>query len=140
ARILGDAEGCGLFALWLPATGPDEEEGRWLRGLFGGRAHLAVELHREGDDAARLAQLLALASRLDMVPLAAGDVHMDVRRRRVLQDTLTAIRHNLPLAECGAHVFRNGERHLRTRRALGNIHPPALLDAAVRLARRCSFR
>ncbi|MBN8727938.1 MAG: error-prone DNA polymerase [Xanthomonadales bacterium] len=139
ARILGNAEDCGLFALWLPAAEPDEEEGRWLRGLLGERAHLAVELHREGDDAARLAQLLALASRLGLTPLAAGDVHMDVRRRRVLQDTLTAIRHNLPLADCGAHLFRNGERHLRTRRALGNIHPPALLDAAVRLARRCSF-
>src|SRR5690606_32589277 len=95
--------------------------------------------HREQDDAARLAQLLAIAARLDMQPLAAGDVHMDVRRRRALQDTMTAIRHNLPLAECGAQLFRNGERHLRTRRALGNIHGATLMDNAVQLARRCSF-
>ncbi|HRF84730.1 MAG TPA: error-prone DNA polymerase, partial [Pseudoxanthomonas sp.] len=45
----------------------------------------------------------------------------------------------LPLAECGAVLFRNGERHLRTRRALANIHPPALLEAAAALARRCTF-
>src|SRR5690606_20444291 len=76
---------------------------------------------------------------LAMVPVAAGDVHMDVRRRRVLQDTMTAIRHNIPLSEAGAHLFCNGERHLRTRRALGNIYPHALLDAAVQLARRCTF-
>src|SRR5690606_14627595 len=48
------------------------------------------------------------------------------------------------LAECGAHLFRNGERHLRTRRALGNIYASveggqALLSAAVELARRCTF-
>lgn len=139
--VLGDAgaEASGLFALWLPGAEPQAEQGRWLQAVFGARAHLAVELHREQDDAARLQRLLALADALAMTPLASGDVHMDVRRRRMLQDTMTAIRHNLALAECGAHLFRNGERHLRTRRALGNIHPPALLDNAVRLARRCSF-
>src|SRR3546814_1008313 len=117
---------------------------RWLRNVFGDRAHLAVELHREDDDAARLARLIALAGELQLVPLAAGDVHMATRRQRVLQDTVTAIRHGLPLAECGAHLFRNGERHLPTRRALGNIHSrvaggQALLAAAVELARRCTF-
>ncbi|MGX9718671.1 error-prone DNA polymerase [Stenotrophomonas acidaminiphila] len=133
------AEASGLFALWLPGAEPQPEQGRWLQQRFGARAHLAVELHREQDDDARLQALLALAEALRMTPLTSGDVHMDVRRRRMLQDTMTAIRHNLPLAECGAHLFRNGERHLRTRRALGNIHPPALLENAVRLARRCTF-
>jgi error-prone DNA polymerase len=135
--VLGDAP-LGLFALWLPAAEPEVAHGQWLRGIFGARAHLAVELHRERDDAARLAQLLALARQLDLVAVACGDVHMARRRDRIVQDTLTAIRHTLPLAECGAHLFRNGERHLRSRRALCNIHPPALLQAAVDLARRCS--
>ncbi|RZA21940.1 MAG: error-prone DNA polymerase [Lysobacteraceae bacterium] len=133
----------GLFALWCPAVQPDPEQGHWLRGVFGARAHLAVELHREQDDAARLRELLTLAQALHLVPLAAGDVHMALRRQRVLQDTMTAIRHGLPLAECGEHLFRNGERHLRTRRALGTIHAVdgrhALLDATVQLARRCTF-
>ena len=140
-RVLGggDPEAGGLFALWLPARAPDEGQGRWLREVFGARAHLAVELHREQDDAARLHELLGLAGRLSMAAVATGDVHMNVRRQRVLQDTMTAIRHGLPLAACGGHLFRNGERHLRTRRALGNIHPPALLESAVRLAERCTF-
>ena len=129
----------GMFALWLPARVPDVEQGEWLRGLLGERAYLAVELHREQDDDARLHTLLALAGQLGMSALASGDVHMDVRRQRVLQDTMTAIRHGLPLADCGEHLFRNGERHLRTRRALGNIHGTSLLEAAVQLARRCTF-
>ncbi|WP_019398628.1 error-prone DNA polymerase [Pseudoxanthomonas sp. GW2] len=132
-------EGCGLFALWLPGAEPDPAQGRWLRLLFGERAYLAVELHREQDDAARLARLQELAARLQMTAVAAGDVHMDVRRRRVLQDTLTAIRHNLTLAECADRLFRNGERHLRTRRALAAIYPAPLLQASVELARRCHF-
>ena len=139
-----DAGATGLFALWLPGAEPDPGEGAWLRKVFSDRAHLAVELHREDDDAARLARLLVLAAELGLQPLAAGDVHMATRRQRVLQDTVTAIRHGLPLAECGAHLFRNGERHLRTRRALGNIYGAveggrALLQAAVELARRCTF-
>ena len=135
---------CGLFALWIPGQEVDPEQGRWLRTLFAERAFLAVELHREQDDVARLARLQEVAAQLRMAPVAAGDVHMDVRRRRALQDTMTAIAHNLPLAECGARLFRNGERHLRSRRALGNIYGAvpggqALLDNAVQLARRCSF-
>jgi error-prone DNA polymerase len=129
----------GLFALWLPARTPEEGEGGWLRRLFGDRAWLAVELHRDGDDSARLAELAALAQRLQLRALASGDAHMAIRRQRVLQDTITAIRRGLPLAGAGAHLFRNGERHLRTRRALGNIYPHELLAEAVALARRCTF-
>src|SRR5690606_36068156 len=102
-RVLGagDSEVGGLFALWLPARVPDEAQGRWLQQVFGARAHLAVELHREQDDTARLQQLLDLSSRLSMQAIASGDVHMDVRRQRALQDTMTSIRHSLPLSECG---------------------------------------
>ncbi|SEL85146.1 DNA polymerase III, alpha subunit [Pseudoxanthomonas sp. GM95] len=127
-----------LFALWLPGGVPQPEEGQWMQQVFGERAYLAVELHRECDDAARLASLLTLARQLRMTPLASGDVHMANRRDRALQDTVTAIRHTVPLAEAGAVLFRNGERHLRSRRALGNIYPAALLQAAVEVAQRCS--
>ncbi|WP_386338481.1 error-prone DNA polymerase [Xanthomonas citri pv. citri] len=129
----------GVFALWLPGAQPQAEQGAWLQQVFGERVFLAVELHREQDDVARLHVLQALAQQLGMTALASGDVHMAQRRERIVQDTLTAIRHTLPLAECGAHLFRNGERHLRTRRALGNIYPDALLQATVELAQRCTF-
>ncbi|QRD61314.1 error-prone DNA polymerase [Xanthomonas citri] len=129
----------GVFALWLPGAQPQAEQGAWLQQVFGERAFLAVELHREQDDVARLHVLQALAQQLGMTALASGDVHMAQRRERIVQDPLTAIRHTLPLAECGAHLFRNGERHLRTRRALGNIYPDALLQATVELAQRCTF-
>ena len=139
-----DAESHGLFALWLPDRIPDAADGAWLQSIFGECAYLAVELHRDGDDTHRFAQLLQLADSLRMTPVAAGDVHMATRRERVLQDTMTAIRHGVPLAEAGELLFRNGERHLRTRRALANIYGAmeggqALLATAVDIARRCTF-
>ena len=156
ARDAFDDGVTGLFAIWLPgenkkgsgsicpgigsdANVPQIEPDPFLRETFGARAFLAVELHRDHDDDARLAALLALAAQTGIMPLAAGDVHMATRRQRVLQDTVTAIRHGVALADCGAQLFRNGERHLRSRRALGNIHPHALLAEAVALARRCTF-
>jgi error-prone DNA polymerase len=139
-----DAESHGLFAFWLPDRIPDAADGAWLQSIFGERAYLAVELHRDGDDTQRCVRLLQLANGLRMTPVAAGDVHMAIRRERVLQDTMTAIRHGVPLAEAGELLFRNGERHLRTRRALANIYGAmegghALLATAVDIARRCTF-
>ncbi|RDI99441.1 error-prone DNA polymerase [Dyella solisilvae] len=129
----------GTLALWLPEAEPQPEHGAWLRTLFPGRLWLAVELHRGPDDARRLAQLQALAEALSLPMVAAGDVHMHVRRRRALQDVMTALRHHRTVAEAGDLLFPNGERHLRTREALAAIHPAELLAESVRIASRCHF-
>jgi len=129
----------GTLVLWIPASVIDRQHGAWLRHHFGDRLWLAVELHRDRDDAARLQALAETAHALGIPMVAAGDVHMDIRRRRALQDTMTAIRHRLTIAEAGAVLFRNGERHLRTRAALGAIHPSQLLDETLRIAARCRF-
>jgi error-prone DNA polymerase len=71
--------------------------------------------------------------------VAAGDVHMHVRSRKPLQDTLTAIRVGRPLAECGLALQPNAERHLRSRLALANLYPPELLAETLNVARRCRF-
>ena len=129
----------GVLALWLPDAEPDRGHGLWLRSLFGDRLWLAVELLRQEDDAAKLARLLSLAGDLGIPAVAAGDVHMHVRSRRVLQDTLTAIRHRKTLIDARGLLFRNGERHLRRRETLAAIYPEALLAETNRIARRCSF-
>jgi len=129
----------GLLALWIPGREPDRGEGEWLRGAFPDRCWLAVELHRGPDDQARQRGLLALAASLSLPAVAAGDVHMHERRRRALQDVLAANRHHLAVAEAGAHLFPNGERHLRTLRALSAMHLPELLAESVRIAGRCRF-
>ncbi|WP_434580655.1 error-prone DNA polymerase [Pseudomonas sp. Z5-35] len=129
----------GLLALWVPGGKDPEAQGRWLQRFFAGRLWLAVQLHCGQDDRKRLADLLALATRLDLPAVATGDVHMHVRGRRALQDTMTAIRHHVTVAEAGQRLHPNGERHLRSRKDLADLYPRALLDETLEIARRCTF-
>ena len=129
----------GVLALWLPADPPAAADGIWLREMFHDRSWLAVELLREHDDGRRLAELLALGRQLGLPCVAAGDVHMHIRRRLPLQQTMTAIRHRLPLDQVADRLFRNGERHLRRLDALAGLYPPALLQETLRVAQRCRF-
>ena len=127
----------GLLALWLGEHQLAHAD--WLQAHFPGRSWLGIALHRGADDAERLRQALALAARCGLPPVACGDVHMHARGRRALQDCMTAIRHHLPVAEAGAHLFANGERHLRRRQELAELYPAELLAETLRISERCRF-
>ncbi len=129
----------GLLALWVPDTVDDFASGHWLKQTFTDGLWLAVQLHRGQDDTRRLDALLTLARELRIPAVASGDVHMHTRGRRALQDTMTAIRHHLPVAEAGLRLHPNGERHVRSLDALQSIYPQALLDETLTIARRCTF-
>jgi error-prone DNA polymerase len=133
----------GLLAIWLPDLGQStaqvEAQGAWLSNRFTETLWLGVELHCGPDDHQRLAQLMALARTQRIEAVAMGDVHMHARGRRALQDTMTAIRHHLPVAEAGHRLFPNGERHLRQVPALAEVYPDFLLAESVRIAARCRF-
>ncbi|MBU0837038.1 MAG: error-prone DNA polymerase, partial [Gammaproteobacteria bacterium] len=130
----------GLLAIWLPAHTDVDAEGQWLRERFPERLWLGIELHRGPDDALQLRQSLAQASRLGIPAVACGDVHMHARGRRALQDCMTAIRHHLPVAEAGCHLFANGERHLRSIVELAQLYPAELLAETLRISQRCHFQ
>jgi error-prone DNA polymerase len=125
--------------LWLPGRKPNADEGRWLADLFPGDVWIAVELLCDGDDRERLATLQRLGRDLGLPLVASGDVHMHERSRRQLQDVLTAIRHNIPVAEAGWRLFPNGERHLREPTRLRRLYPPELLAETRVIADRCTF-
>jgi len=141
----GDVEQLGddVRVLWIPGPAPVsessrlDEEAKWVMRHFPGRAWLAVELHRGADDAAALERLRALGARHGLPLVAAGDVHMHVRRRRALQDAMTAIRKGCTIAEAGTDLFPNGERHLRRIEELTEIYPADLLAETLRIADEC---
>jgi error-prone DNA polymerase len=140
AERLGD----GVLVLWSPSptatvTSTDDEHAAWINRHFRERAWIAVELHRAGNDAARLAGLRALGARHALALVATGDVHMHQRRRRALQDVMTAIRLRCSVAEAGHALFPNGERHLRRIDALDALYPPELLLESLRIAQRCTL-
>ena len=127
-------------ALWIPGAQIDASEADWMRECFGDAGRIALELHRGPDDAARLAALTELSRRCGLPLVAAGDVHMHLRGRRVLQDTVTAIRHRCTLEQAGARLFANGERHLRALPALRKLYPEAALRETLAVAERCRFQ
>jgi len=132
------------LALLLPGRRLDElrgikAEADWLAWRFPERLWIAVELLREGDDAERLESLSALSRETGIPLAAAGDVHMHVRERQALQDTLTAIRLKTTVKAAGYALYPNSERHLRRREVLARLYPSELLTETVRIAERCSF-
>ncbi len=128
------------LVLLIPEREPDRAAAHRVAGRFGGQAWIAVELLCGPDDRAQLERLRELGAACGLPLVAAGDVHMHVRSRRPLQDTLTADppRHHrspmrstrcipTPSAICAcACGWRNSIR-------------PNLLAETVRIAARCNF-
>ncbi|NGY04372.1 error-prone DNA polymerase [Solimonas terrae] len=135
-----DAPLPGTSLLWIPRGVNELDELAWLRERYGGRLWIAVELHRDGRDAGRLAGLQELSRRFALPLVASGDVHMHCAARRALQDVMVALRHHRPVERCGTRLFPNGERHLRTLADLQSLYPHALLAESLRVAERCAFR
>jgi error-prone DNA polymerase len=129
----------GCLALWLPGADGDEEALLWLAGWFPRRIWIAVELLLTGDERERFSRLQFLGEKHHIPLCAAGDVHMHVRGRRVLQDTLTAIRLGKPLSRLGYALYPNGERHLRSLPRLEKIYPRNLLQETLRITEQCTF-
>ncbi|HYS58169.1 MAG TPA: error-prone DNA polymerase [Burkholderiales bacterium] len=137
----GDLDGGlpGCLVLLVPHEKRDAEHARCIAERFAGRAWIAAELLQGPDDRAQLAALRELEKAYGLPLVASGDVHMHLRSRRPLQDTLTAIRLRTTVRACGHALFPNAERHLRLRMRLAQIYPPELLAETVKVAGRCSF-
>jgi error-prone DNA polymerase len=140
ARADAERLGDGVLVLWVPGDAAnDDDHAAWVARRFAGRAWLAIERHRGNGDDARFEQLRALAERHALTPVAAGGVHMHVRRRRALQDVMTAIRLGCTVAEAGHALFPNGERHLRRIDDLATLYPAGMLAETLRIAARCKL-
>ncbi|MEJ2425208.1 MAG: PHP domain-containing protein, partial [Candidatus Thiodiazotropha sp.] len=124
------------LALWLPG---EAQELVFLNEIFPRRLWIAAALLLSGNDQAHLEHLRRLSQRHDIPLSAAGNVQMHQRSRRILHDTLTAIRLKTPLAQLGKRLAANGEAHLRAYPRLVEIYPEALLQETVRIAERCTF-
>jgi error-prone DNA polymerase len=109
------------------------------RHQFGSNFWLAAELLHGLDDDLWLTQLEEASARTGVPLVAAGDVVMHVRSRKVLHDVLTAVRLGTPVALCGFDLQPNAEAHLRPRLRLAAIYPPALLAHTAVVAARCNF-
>jgi error-prone DNA polymerase len=140
-RHLSGLPGC--LVLFIPDRSKSNEEiteqVEWTSTTFPERAWIGVESLLQADDRYWTDRVFEISHKCQVPVLATGDVHMHVRSRKPLQDTLTAIRLGRPLSECGLELRSNAEQHLRQIVRLASIYPRSLLDETVAIAERCTF-
>ncbi|RUY17462.1 DNA polymerase III subunit alpha, partial [Mesorhizobium sp. M7A.F.Ca.US.005.03.2.1] len=112
-----------------------------LKGRFGRNLRLGVSPDYAGNDRFRIEQAAALAESAGIPLMATNDVLYHTAERRPLQDVLTAIRLNTPVAEVGLQLSANAERHLKPPMEMGRLfrrHPQALAET-LRFAQELTF-
>src|SRR5690606_1926425 len=75
--------------------------------------YLAAHHLYRGDDRRRIACLARAAEQAGTHIVATNDVHYHAPSRRPLQDVLTCIREKCTIAEAGARLAANAERHIK---------------------------
>ncbi|MGY8785921.1 MAG: error-prone DNA polymerase [Pseudomonadales bacterium] len=132
---------CAL--LWIPNLKQSdaciESQAGYLRELTVDNLWIAAELLLNGYDRLKLKRLRKLGKSFDIPVCAAGGVYMHEAGRRIVQDTLTAIRLGQPLAEIGFAAEPNSQRHLRAIEQLKKLYPAQLLEETLIIANRCDF-
>ncbi|PRC93845.1 error-prone DNA polymerase [Solimicrobium silvestre] len=116
-----------------------ERQAAWLLQCAPGRARIALTLHHRVQDEMHKAVVNAIATEYGLPVTATGDVCMHVRSYKPIQDTMTAIRIGVPIAQCGYQLAPNAEQHLRSRLRLNNLYTRAALNETVQVASLCTF-
>src|SRR5215471_16465523 len=108
---------------------------------FGDRAYMALTLHRRPNDALRLHELSNLAAQARVPTVVTNDVLFHIPARRILQDVVTCIRHNVTIDELGFRRERHADRYLKSPDEMVRLfdrHPGALART-IEIAQHCRF-
>jgi len=137
------AHGDGLVAILVPELA-DEECAFRLRRLregFGDRAYVALSLRRRPNDHLRLHELSHLANRMRVPTVVTNDVLFHEPGRRILQDVVTCIRHNVTIDALGDRRERHADRYLKPPEEMHRLFAryPEALARTVQIAERCRF-
>ncbi len=133
----------GLLAVLVPDLA-DEDCAFRLRRLregFGDRAHLALSLRRRPNDQLRLHELSNLATRMRVPTVVTNDVLFHEPARRILQDIVTCIRHNVTIDALGDRRERHADRYLKPPEEMHRLFTryPEALARTLQIADRCRF-
>jgi len=137
------AYGEGLIAVLVPDL-PDADCGlrlRRLREAFGDRAYLALTLRRRPNDQLRLHELANLAARMRVPTVVTNDALFHEPGRRILQDIVTCIRHNVTIDALGDRRERHADRYLKPPEEMHRLFGryPEALARTLEIADRCHF-
>jgi error-prone DNA polymerase len=137
------AYGGGLLAVLVPDTA-DEDCAlrlRRLREAFGDRAYVALSLRRRPNDQLRLFELSNLAISTRVRAVVTNDVLFHEPGRRILQDVVTCIRHNVTIDELGDRRERHAGRYLKPPDEMQRLFTryPEALARTIEIVERCRF-
>jgi error-prone DNA polymerase len=137
------AYGEGLIAVLLPDQA-DETCAlnlRRLREAFGNRAYLALTLRRRPNDQMRLHELSNMAVAMGVATVVTNDVLFHIPERRILQDVVTCIRHNVTIDDAGFRRERHADRYLKPPEEMARLFSryPEALARTIEIMERCRF-
>ncbi|TAL80935.1 MAG: error-prone DNA polymerase, partial [Beijerinckiaceae bacterium] len=137
------AYGEGLIAVLVPDVADDNCALylRRLREAFGDRAYMALSLRRRPNDQLRLHELSNLAARMRVPSIVTNDVLFHEPGRRILQDVVTCIRHNVTIDELGERRERHADRYLKAPEEMHRLFAryPEALARTLEIVERCRF-
>ncbi len=137
------AHGEGLVAVLIPDIADDDctLRLRRLRQVFGDRAYMALTLRRRPNDQLRLHQLSNLAAQMGVPTVVTNDVLFHEPDRRILQDVVTAIRHNVTIDDLGDRRERHSDRFLKAPDEMHRLFAryPEAVTRTLEIVDRCCF-
>lgn len=137
------AYGEGMITVLVPDEADDlcALRLRKLKECFGDRAYFALTLRRRPNDQLRLHRLANLATTMRVATVVTNDVLFHVPARRMLQDVVTCIRHNVTIDELGFRRERHADRYLKSTDEMARLFAryPDALARTIEIADRCRF-
>ncbi|CAH1648162.1 error-prone DNA polymerase [Chelatococcus asaccharovorans] len=137
------AYGEGLIAVLFPDVADDicALQVRRLREAFGRDAYVALTLRRRPNDQLRIHELANLATQMGVATVVTNDVLFHHPERRILQDVVTCIRHNITIDDAGFRRERHADRHLKPPEEMHRLFSryPEALARTVAIADQCHF-
>ena len=112
-----------------------------LRDAFADRLYVMIARHRREEEIVQEKRLRELSARFGVPLIAANEILYHTPARRSLQDTLTAIRHGIPIAACGRKLKPNAEYGLKPPYAFAALFgdDPLVVARTLEVAERCNF-
>lgn len=132
------------IAIWLPSNQPLEEnhtkDVRWLKHHFENQVWIGVAQRLLNHESQKI-HILKQLSQTTLTPLVAiGSAHMHIRTRRMLRDTIHAIRMKKTIKNSGFELPPNGESYLRNIDTIKNLFPLSLIAETLIIANQCTFK
>lgn len=106
---------------------------------FSGRFWVLIENMLDSDSHYRQQQIMQIAQAENCPVTCGNNVHMHIPQRKMLQDSLTAIRHKTDLEHAHNWLFPNAENHLRSLKKIASIYTKEMINETLKIASLCQF-